>query len=329
MIVGVGYHYVRPDFSQAYPAFFGLTPDAFREQLRSLARLAEFIGPEDLRCALRGETPLPERAWLVTFDDGLREQYEWALPVLDELGIPAIFFANTQPLAEQRPLLVHMTHLLRSRVSSDDLMMAIEAACHEQGIDLVQVDDAVASGHYAYDTVEAARVKYLLNFGLSEHARQQVVDWCFDHCLELDRSQACVDLYMSHDQMRDLAKRGWLGSHTHSHRPLGLMTVEDAERDIRVSLDLLADWTGCSIDSIGYPYGSLAACPPWLNDIGLKLGLAMGFTMERAGIDAATSSLLMPRCAPNDLPGGSAPRWREASLFEEIPASTWYQTHRP
>ncbi len=329
MIVGIGYHYVRPDFSQPHPGIFGLTPEQFRVQLDHLGSLADFVGPDDLRAALRHERPLPQRAWLVTFDDGLREQYEHALPVLDQMGIPAFFFANTQPLAEQRPVLVHMTHLLRSQVSPADLALAIERACRELGVSATVADAAAAQRHYAYDTPDAARVKYLLNFGLPESDRQYVVDWCFDHMLGWDRAQVCSDLYMPQEQLRDLARRGWLGSHTHSHRPLGSLSAMEAEQDIRLSLDLLAEWTGSSVDAIGYPYGSFAACPPWLAEIGARIGLVMGFTMERAGIDGAAPALLMPRCAPNDLPGGTAPRWPAAGLFDAIPASSWYSPNLP
>lgn len=329
MIVGIGYHYVRPDFSQPHPGIFGLTPEDFRAQLEHLGRLADFVGPDDLRAALRRGRPLPQHGWLVTFDDGLREQYEHALPVLEQLGIPAFFFANTQPLSECRPVLVHLTHLLRSQVSSGDLALAIEHACAELGVNAAATDDAAALGHYAYDTPDAAKVKYLLNFGLPEHDRQRVVDWCFDHLLGWDRAQVCADLYMLPGQLVELARRGWLGSHTHSHRPLGSLSAMEAERDIRVSIDLLAEWTGSRVDAIGYPYGSFAACPPWLAGIGARLGLTMGFTMERAGIDGAAPALLMPRCAPNDLPGGSAPRWPDRGVFDAIPASSWYSSNLP
>ncbi|MFN6204671.1 MAG: hypothetical protein ACK496_19660, partial [Acidobacteriota bacterium] len=46
-------------------------------------------------------------------DDGLREQYEQAWPRLCRLGIPAIFFANTRPIAEKRLLDVHKIQLVR------------------------------------------------------------------------------------------------------------------------------------------------------------------------------------------------------------------------
>jgi len=208
MIVGVSYHYIRPSYDQPYPGIFGITPDEFRGQLERLGRLGEFVSLAQIRNALLNGAALPERGWLITFDDGLREQYDHAIPVVESLGVPAVFFANTQPIAEQRPVLVHMTHLLRTQVAPADLTAAIESACIEWGITMPHVDATAAGGQYIYDTPEVAQLKFLLNFALSEEARQRVVDYCFDRLLAWDRSDVCADLYMNRSHLHDLAQRG-------------------------------------------------------------------------------------------------------------------------
>ena len=49
-------------------------------------------------------TPLPERAVLITFDDGYRDNLENALPILRDHGYPAVIFAPIGYLADSRPL---------------------------------------------------------------------------------------------------------------------------------------------------------------------------------------------------------------------------------
>jgi len=51
-----------------------------------------------------GGTPLPERAVLVTFDDGYRDNLVNALPILREHGYPAVIFAPIGYLDDSRPL---------------------------------------------------------------------------------------------------------------------------------------------------------------------------------------------------------------------------------
>lgn len=324
MAVGIGFHYVRPNFKQPYPGIFGVTVEEFRAQLELLGRYGEYIGLSDIRSWLFEGKSLPERAWLVTFDDGLREQYEHALPVLDDLCIPAVFFASTRPLYKREPLMVHVVHLLRSQIEPSRLVDTVYNIAEELGIKIGTVDHERAVSQYFYDTPEVAEIKYLLNFALPCEARDDVIGLCFSRLLDWDVDELVSSLYMDKSQLRELAVRGYLGTHAHTHRPLGTLSEAEIETDIRTSLDLLEYWTKRRPDAIAYPYGSLAACTEATGHIARKLGIKMGFTMERARIDEHARPMCLPRCAPNDLPGGSMPRWSKDSLFQEISCSGWY-----
>jgi peptidoglycan/xylan/chitin deacetylase (PgdA/CDA1 family) len=67
---------------------------SFRHQMRWLRRYCEPIQPGQLVSAVhRRNRRVPV---LVTFDDGSRNYYQYAYPVLEELGIPAINFLSTR-----------------------------------------------------------------------------------------------------------------------------------------------------------------------------------------------------------------------------------------
>src|SRR5262245_799072 len=99
MLAAINFHYVRPRFDAPFDGIHGVTPSQLEEEIRRLARVVSFVSGRQIADAARGRTPLPERAVVVTFDDGLREQMEHALPVLNRLGVPAMFFVNTAPIA--------------------------------------------------------------------------------------------------------------------------------------------------------------------------------------------------------------------------------------
>ena len=62
------------------------------------------ISLDDWRDALAGARTLPERPVLITFDDGYRSVLTIGAPVLQELALPAVVFACTEPM-ERRSLL--------------------------------------------------------------------------------------------------------------------------------------------------------------------------------------------------------------------------------
>jgi len=83
----------------------------FDEQLAQLAELGYTpVSLEDVLAYYRDRVPLPERAVLITFDDGYLDNLENAVPVLRRHGYPAVLFVPIGYLDESRPL-PHDEHL--------------------------------------------------------------------------------------------------------------------------------------------------------------------------------------------------------------------------
>ena len=71
-------------------------PERFEEHLRYLREAGyEAISLRDLALALQMGQPLPERPIIITFDDGYRDNYENAFPLLQAYGFTATFFLIT------------------------------------------------------------------------------------------------------------------------------------------------------------------------------------------------------------------------------------------
>jgi peptidoglycan/xylan/chitin deacetylase (PgdA/CDA1 family) len=92
----LGYHKIGPPGPTAWETWNYVPDDVFADQLTALREGGwEPIDAGALRAALVGEGTLPERAALVTFDDGYRSAHDHALPVLRRLGFPAVLFVPT------------------------------------------------------------------------------------------------------------------------------------------------------------------------------------------------------------------------------------------
>src|SRR5687768_9041897 len=91
----VCYHSVSSDWEHA----LSVTPAAFREQVASVARSG--VPPVSAEALAAGE----RRGLHVTFDDAYKDVLH-ALPLLEQLGLPATIFVSTAFADEGRPLAV-------------------------------------------------------------------------------------------------------------------------------------------------------------------------------------------------------------------------------
>jgi peptidoglycan/xylan/chitin deacetylase (PgdA/CDA1 family) len=73
-----------------------ITPERFREHLSIIKSMGyTTVTASEMTAALKGGGPLPDKAVVLTFDDGLWNNYEVAFPILQEFGFRATIFLVT------------------------------------------------------------------------------------------------------------------------------------------------------------------------------------------------------------------------------------------
>ncbi|MBI3959411.1 MAG: polysaccharide deacetylase family protein [Chloroflexi bacterium] len=100
------YHYlsVPPADANAYRIDLSVSPDLFARQLdRMQAEGYTTISLYDLLAHLWEGAPLPEKPVVLTFDDGYRDNYTNAFPLLRQRGMIATIFVVTDFMDEERP----------------------------------------------------------------------------------------------------------------------------------------------------------------------------------------------------------------------------------
>lgn len=92
----LGYHKVGLPGPGGWESWYYVPQSVFAEQLAALRECGwEPVDADALLGALAGSRALPERAALITFDDGYRSVLEFALPVLQRASCPAVLFVPT------------------------------------------------------------------------------------------------------------------------------------------------------------------------------------------------------------------------------------------
>ncbi len=100
------YHYLSepPPDADVYRRDLSVSPARFAEHLdRMLAEGYTTVSLYAVVDALQRGAPLPDKSVVITFDDGYRDNYENAFPLLRERGMVATIFVITDFMDEQRP----------------------------------------------------------------------------------------------------------------------------------------------------------------------------------------------------------------------------------
>lgn len=317
MLIVSNYHYIREDFKSKYPSIFGLTPNQFKEQLIALSKLGTFISLNEL---LNFQNkPFNKNYILITFDDGLSEQFNLAKPILDNLGIPFLCFINEENYLENKVSLVHKIHLIRSQVSSEELINSI---AKNNAICFTDKEQKLAEVNYSYDDKITAKLKYMLNFCCSFEEQEQLINPIFNQLF--DEEKVANSLYFSKNELTTLFEQDSIGSHGYKHLPFGLYKEDEIDFYFNKSKQFYLDKFKKQALAISYPYGAFEACKN-VEKIAEKNQFKIGFTMERAANENLKKPLLLSRYDCNDLPKGKQNLFVDKDIFKDSKKSVWYR----
>jgi len=220
-----------------------LTPSNFEAALKFLARYYTPVRLQDVLAASEGGS-LPQRALLVTFDDGYASNMEWAAPLCRKFGVPAIFFLSA-------------AFLDNHRLAPDNLV------CY-------------AANVLGMETINAA-VRAVKGANSPKLKSLREVLWCFFPAISLAERQVFLDalvqlgginehqlaeeagLYLTRKQVCELAALGFeIGNHTYTHVRCRSLTPADFGQEIERNKAELEALSGKKVRSFSVPYGSSA-----------------------------------------------------------------------
>lgn len=301
----VMYHYVRDLKRNRYPQIKGLDIREFKEQISWLNKNYNIIRIEDVIAAYDYGERLPERAMLLTFDDGYIDNYTYCFPILDELNLQGVFYISGKSMVERKLLDVNKIHFVLASADVKnlihDLSVELEVLSKEQ--DLPSFDElfklyAVPS---RWDDKETVFLKRVLQTGLPETIRNKVTSNLFKKWVGVDEEVFANELYMDIEQIKCMRRHGmYIGLHGYEHYWLGNMNTQEMQKDIQKSLVALAEVIDPKSWILNYPYGSF-------NDSVVeyiqRLGCTLAMTTEVGVADINRNSRYrLPRLNTNDFP---------------------------
>ncbi|MEE9409078.1 MAG: polysaccharide deacetylase family protein [Polaribacter sp.] len=299
MLTIVNYHYIRKSFESKYPSIFGMTNSQFKEQLLLLKNEGDFITINEFNNNYKDLLNSRNNFNLITFDDGLKEQFTNAYSVLQELNLEAYFFLNALNFKEKKVSLVHKIHLLKSILEPKLFLKQLKL---ELNYNFSKLDKKRSRKVYRFDTIVNAELKYLLNFLFPNDSKAIIIDKLFDnHFNEIEVNNS---LYMNESEILELSKKNMIGNHTYNHKHLGVLGKKELVIEITESKKYLEKLTYSPINTISYPYGTEEVITEDVLKTAKDSHHKFGFTTEK-GINGSLDNLLiLKRFDCNDVIGG-------------------------
>lgn len=282
----VGYHRVAEDFASTarttIPALV-VSTRMFEQQLDWIGRRFHFVTLDEIGERLQDDAPFDRPVAAVTFDDGYRDVYEQACPILLRKGIPAAFFVVSDLVGVSAWQVFDRLYRNLKHAFPVWQRAAADAQVAFAGSSLSGAVDRIAQA----PGPEAAAGALLS--GLSQASVMEVVDTLESRFGPLRELPPAL---MTWEDIADLKRRGFsIGSHTRTHTWLPRECADRVASELTVSRSEIERHVGDAVQHFAYPAGEFN------RDVTAAVsaaGYRFAYTIC-AHRDAAFPSLTIPR----------------------------------
>ncbi len=289
-LIVFNYHRIRPAGKFATPlhdGVFGPDEATFERQIAWLRANTRVLSEQDLLEILDSRRCPAEPCAMITFDDGYRDNFELALPLLLRHSAPAIFFIPDDLIAARRLGWWDVVSYLVKSAWKQEIVFEGRA------YSLRARPAAIAALERAVSLAGADRTGGLL---------RKLAEAC---AVSLPAAELQDAQLMTWDHVRVLARAGMaIGSHSHTHAVLAALDGPGQRRELALSKQRLEEETGRPVHTVAYPVGGPEHFTRETCEIARECGYGAGFSfatgtnrwaaMDRFAIARVSAPAAMP-----------------------------------
>jgi peptidoglycan/xylan/chitin deacetylase (PgdA/CDA1 family) len=231
------YHRVNNDNDPFFPA---ISTDLFEAEMRYVSRNYRVVGMTELLQRLEERSTEPVLA--ITFDDGYRDNYENAFPILERYGLPATVFLTTGSMDTGEPLWFERLALMIKKTRRASIHLEVAPA---QKIWLRTPAERLDGN---------ARVFSALR-GLPDGERRRLLEEVLRQ-LAVGGARERDRKMLGWDEVRRMhARRITFGGHTVDHPFLSRLTASEFRRQVSECKRRIEEELQTPADFFAYPNG--------------------------------------------------------------------------
>ena len=266
---------------------YSATAEQLREHVGYLKKNFYLMTMDELvRAAEAGFPAADGPGAMITFDDGYRDNFELALPVLREAGVPATFFIPTAFLENPRlPWWDRIAFIVKKTAEtriSPDYPTPMEIDMRSAGRQLAI--QRIIAAYKSAPVLDDERFFHSLETAAK---------------VEVDEFGLAGDLFMTWEHVHRLIEAGMnIEGHTHTHPILARLSEAQQREELVESKQILESRLGREVRAVAYPVGSRGAFSEVTKRLGRESGYRVGFSFY-GGVNWPGSKDLMDirRCA--------------------------------
>lgn len=245
------------------PCVYSCDAQNFQIYLEFFKSNFRIINLTELYAIISAGQPIKEKLALITFDDGYRDNFDIAYPLLKAMNIPATFFVTT------------------SLIESNKVPWWDEIAWHVKQLPGQELKLSIwPNGIAIPEIIDSDVIRKVLSRVKAFPAK---INNQLEELRSITKKEIPADLsdnlFMGWEQLQEAEKNGIsIGAHSHTHRILSSLPQEELIYELTESKRLLEKYLTNPIESISYPVGGASTYHNSMFKLLNELGYLVGFT---------------------------------------------------
>lgn len=256
--------------------------ETFEKQMKYLAKNFHIVSPEDFLAHMEKKITFETKSCLVTFDDGWKDNYKNALPILTENKIPALVFLTTGFIGTHNHF--WQTRLIQS-LCSLRAYVTQNSAQQPDKLPAMKIDEI---SRIVHSSDQEFREK-VLAFAASQKKEdvnliEEKIALLKKRVQSQDEEESGGGDFLDWKEIEAMEQEGvWFGSHGISHRILPTLEAKEVEKEVSSSKEFIDDKLGKDAWAFSYPNGD---CSKAAVDAVRKSGYKLAFTTESGPVSS-------------------------------------------
>jgi peptidoglycan/xylan/chitin deacetylase (PgdA/CDA1 family) len=302
------YHRViDPDSPQAFISQSGMfvTKDTFKNQVRFLKDHFDLVFLDDL-IEKRENGKDISKCCVITFDDGWRDNYTVAFPILEKYCAPATVFLATGFVGTERVFWPDELSFYLENIPVSKLSSETKTEVFKGFVDKISKLINKGPEYVKEEAIETLKLA-------SAAEREEILK----HLRSMIGDKRIPAQIMSWDEARKMVESGLIrfGAHTVNHVLLDHLPIDLLRNEINASRDDIQTKLGCKVNLFAYPNGNF-------DNNTEKFIVDNGFigavTTRRGCFDLKTSLMRIPRIGVHEDISATIPMLRNRILLGKM-----------